>query len=164
MQQYMNKKERNIWKNMGLALAATPMVSFAGLITITLIGALDAAITIIQSAGHWWVILIVAYVLALIYFLCEPTIRRNRERKKTVNGLILYWKELLAKQNALQPSQKEIEAVREMFLERVKVWAWFDAKLWNRYFPDEKYSKYLFGIVDNFMEYCKNQKNSNKDT
>jgi len=147
-----------------LALAATPMTAFVGLIIITLIGALDAAITIIQSAGYWWVILIVAYVLSLIYFLSEPAIRRNRERRKVVNGLILYWEEQLAKQNDPRPSDKETEVVREMFLERVKVWAWFDTELWTRYFPDEKYSKYLFGIADNFMEYWKNQKNSNKDT
>ena len=146
-----------------LALAATPMTAFVGLIIITLIGASDAAITIIQSAGYWWVILIVAYVLSLIYFLCKRTIRRNRERKKVVNGLILYWEEQLAKQNDPHPSDKEIEVVREMFLERVKVWAWSDTELWTRYFPDEKYSKYLFGIADNFMEYRKNQKNSNKD-
>jgi hypothetical protein len=99
----------------------------------------------------------------LIYFLCKRTIRRNRERKKVVNGLIIYWEEQLAKQNDPHPSDKEIEVVREMFLERVKVWAWSDTELWTRYFPDEKYSKYLFGIADNFMEYRKNQKNSNKD-
>jgi len=147
-----------------LALAATPMTAFVGLIIITLIGALDAAITTMQSPGYWWVILIVAYVLSLTYFLCEPSIRRNRERKKVVNGLIIYWEEQLAKQNDPHPSDKEIEVVREMFLERVKVRAWFDTELWTRYFPDEKYSKYLFGIADNFMDYWKNQKNSNKDT
>lgn len=160
----MNEKERSIWKNMLLALAATPMTALVGLIIIALIGALDDAITIIQSADYWWVILIVAYVLSLIYFLCEPTIRQNRERKKVVNGLILYWEEQLAKQNDPHPSDKEIEVVRDMFLERVKVWAWFDTELWTRYFPDEKYSKYLFGIADNFMEYWKSQKNRNKGT
>jgi len=46
----------------------------------------------------------------------------------------------------------------------VKVRAWFDTELWTRYFPDEKYSKYLFGIADNFMDYWKNQKDTNKDT
>ena len=75
-----------------------------------------------------------------------------------VNGLILYWKEQLAKQNKHQPSDKEIEEVREMFLERVKVWTWFDPELWIRYFPNEKYSEYLFSIVDNFMTYAENQK------
>ncbi len=124
-------KERNIWKILGLALAATPIVSFVGLIIITLIGALDNAITKIQLRGHWWVILISAYFLSLIYFLREPKISRNRERKKVVNSLILYWKEQLAKQKNPPPSEKEIEAVCEMFLERVKVWAWFDTDLWN---------------------------------
>ena len=160
----MNEEERSIWKNLLLALAGTPITAFIGLIIITLIGAIDQAITKIQLSGHWWVILISAYVLSLIYFLYEPTIHRNRERKKVVNGLILYWEEQLAKQNNPHPSEKEIEVVREMFLERVKAWAWLDTELWTRYFPDEKYSKYLFGIVDNFMEYWKNQKNKKKDT
>ncbi|MCJ7446398.1 MAG: hypothetical protein MUO72_01765 [Bacteroidales bacterium] len=156
---YINEKERNIWKNLGLALAATPVVSLAGLIIITLIGALDDAITKIQLAGHWWVILIVAYILSMIYFFCEPKIRRNRERKKVVNELMLYWEEQLTKQNKSQPSDREIELVRDMFLERVKVWAWFVPELWTRNFPNEKYSKYLFDVVDNFIAYCENQKN-----
>jgi hypothetical protein len=160
----MNRKEKSIWKNLLLALAATPMTAFIGLIIITLIGAIDQAITKIQLSRHWWAILILTYVLSLIYFLREPTIRRNLERKKVVNGLILYWKEKLEKQNNPYPSEKEIEVVCEMLLERIEVWAWFDAELWARYFPNEKYSKYLFSIVDNFMEYWKNQKNNNKDT
>ena len=155
-----NKKERGIWRNLGFALVATPMVAFAGIIVITLIGALDDAITKIQLAGYWWVILIAAYILSLIYFLYEPTFRRNREREKVVNGLILYWKEQLAKQNKPQPSDNEIEVVREEFLERVKIWAWFDPELWTKYFPDEKYSKYLFGVVDNFMACWENRKNN----
>ena len=147
----MDKKERGVWKNLGLALAATPVVSLIGLIVITLIGALDNLITRIQLNGYWWVILIAAYILSFIYFLYEPTMCLNRERAKVVNGLILYWKEQLAKQNKPQPLNTEIEAVRKLFLERVKVWAWFDSELWARCFPNEKYSKYLFDIVDNFM-------------
>ena len=154
----INAKQRSIWKNLLFALAATPVTAFIGLIIITVIGAVDQAITKIQLSGHWWVILILAYVLSLIYFLCEPTIRRNRERKKVVNGLILYWEEQLAKQNSPHPSEKEIEVVREMLLERLKVWAWFDAELWTSYFPNEKHSKFLFGIVDNFIGYWKNQR------
>jgi hypothetical protein len=57
----MDKKERNIWKNLGLALAATPIVSFIGIIIITLVEALDDAITKIQLAGYWWLILIMVY-------------------------------------------------------------------------------------------------------
>lgn len=149
-------KERSIWAKLGLALAATPIVAFAGIIIITLIGALDDAITKIQLAGRWWVILIAAYILSLVYFLYEPTFRRNREREKVVNGLILYWEERLAKQNKPQPSDKEVEVMRRIILERFKVWAWFDPELWNKYFPDEKYSESLFGIVDNFMANLKN--------
>lgn len=154
----MNKK-RSIWKNLGWALAASPIVSFVGLIIITLIGALDDAITKIQMADYWWLILIGACILSLIYFTYEPTIRRNHERKKVVNGLILYWEEQLKKQTNPQPSDEEIELVREMLIERIKVWAWFDPELWTKHFPDEKYSKYLFGLMDNFIEYWQHQKN-----
>jgi len=152
-------KKRSIWENLGWALAATPMVSFVGLVIITLVGALDDAITKIQLAGYWWLILIGAYILSLIYFIYEPMIRRDHERKKVVNGLIFYWKEQLEKQGKSQPSDREIELVREMLLERIKIWAWFDPDLWNKYFPDENYSKYLFDVVDNFIAYWQHQKN-----
>jgi len=158
----MGKKERSIYKNLGLALAATPMVSLFGLIIITLFGALDNAITNIQSAGNWWLILIVAYIISLIYFIYEPKIRQNRKRKELVNGLILYWEEQLEKQDKLQKSNIDIEFIRKNLLERIKVWAWFDPKLWTEYFPDEKYSKYIFGIVDNFMAYLQDQKKITK--
>ncbi|MCK4244682.1 MAG: hypothetical protein KAX20_03555 [Candidatus Omnitrophica bacterium] len=155
----MDKKERGIWKNLGLAIAATPIVSLVGIIVITLVGVVDDAITKIQLAGYWWLMLIVAYILSLIYFLCEPKIRKNLERKKVVNALVLYWKEQLEKQGKTQPSDKEIELVQDMLLERFKIWAWFDPDLWVKYFPDEQYSKHLFGIVDNFMVYWQHQKN-----
>jgi len=93
----------------------------------------------------------VAYIISLIYIICEPKIRLNHKRKKVVNALILYWEEQLEKQNKLPNSGIDIEWIRESFLERIKAWAWFDPELWNEYFPDEKYSKYLFGIVDNFI-------------
>ena len=95
----INSKQRSIWKNLVFALAATRMTAFIGLIIIILIGVIDQAITKIQLSGHRWVILIFAYVSSLIYFLCEPTIRRNHKRKKVVNGLILYWEDQLAKRN-----------------------------------------------------------------
>lgn len=159
----MDKKERSIWKNLGLALIAIPLVSFIGLIIITLVGALDDAITKIQSAGHWWVMLVTAYILSLTYLLYEPTFRRNRGRRKIIDGLILYWEEQLAKQNKPQSLDEEIKVMREMFDERFNVWARFDPELWTKYFPNEKYSKYLFGIVDNFMEYWQYQKNKNEN-
>ena len=76
----MNRK-RSIWKNLGWALAATPIVSFVGLIIITLVGALDNLITRIQVAGYWWLILIGAYIISLIYFIYEPKI--NIKLKKS---------------------------------------------------------------------------------
>lgn len=151
-------KERSIWKNIGFALAVTPLVLLVSLILITLVGALDDVITKMQLAGQWWLILIGAYILSLIYFVYKPRIQQNYERKKVVDGLILYWKEQLEKQVKSQPSDKETELVRKMLIERIKVWAWFDPKLWKKYFPNEKYSKYLFGVMDNFMAYYQNQK------
>ena len=151
-------KERNIWKNFGLALAATPMVSFVGLIIITLIGALDNAITKIQLSGHWWIILIFAYVLSFFYFIYKPKIQITHERNKVVNALLLYWEEQQVKRNYPDPSEEEIKIVRECLLERVKVWAWFDHELWEKQFPEENYSEYIFGMVDNFIPYWENQK------
>ena len=47
----MDKSRRSVLKNLGLALAATPMVAILGLIIIiTLVGALDDKITKIQLA------------------------------------------------------------------------------------------------------------------
>ena len=153
---FIGKKERSIWKNLGLALATTPMVALVGLVIITLFGALDNAITKVQSAGYWWLLVIVAYIISLVYILREPKIRLNHKRKKVVDALVLYWEEQLAKQNKLPKSGIDmagidIEWIRESLLERIKVSAWFDPELWNKYYPDEKYSKYLFGIVDNFI-------------
>lgn len=165
---FIGKKERSIWKNLGLALVYTPVVTIVGLVIITLFGALDYAITKVQSAGYWWLLLIVGYIISLVYVICEPKIRLNHERKKVVNALILYWEEQLENQNKLPKSGIDIELLRESplerikvlalfertresLLERIKVGAWFDPELWNEYFPDEKYSKYLFGIVDNFI-------------
>ena len=145
---------------MGLALAATPIVSFAGLIIITLIGALDAAITIIQSAGYWWVILIFAYVLSFLYFIYKPKLQIAHERNRVVHALLLYWKDHQAKRNYPDPPEEEIKVVRECLLERVKILAWFDQELWKKQFPEENYSEYMFGMVDNFIPYWENQKSN----
>jgi hypothetical protein len=69
------KKERSLWSNLGLALLATPAVAIVGLIIITIIGALDVAITKLQSAGLWWLLIIFAYVISLFYFLFSSKIR-----------------------------------------------------------------------------------------
>lgn len=156
--QFKKSKERSIWKKLGLALAATPVTALAFLVIVTLVGALNDAIATIQLAGHWWVILIVAYILSFIYFLFESRVRRNRKRKEMVSGLIHYWLEQLAKRSKSVPSDEEIELVHEMILKRVGVWACSDPELWNRRFPNEKYSEYLFDVVDNFMAYWENQK------
>lgn len=156
--QFKRSKERSIWKNLGLALAATPVTALAFLVIVTLVGTLDDAIATIQLAGYWWVILVVAYILSFIYFLFESRVRRNRKRKEVVNGLVLYWREQIAKQGKPQPSDRDSELVSEMFLERVKVWGMSDPKLWTRRFRHEKYSEYLFDVVNNFMAYWESQK------
>ena len=155
----MDGKERSIWKNMLLALAATPATTFIGLIVITLIGAIDQAITKIQISGNWWVILIFAYVLSFLYFIYKPKLQIGHERNKVVNALLLYWKDQQAKRNYLDPPKEEIKIVRECLLERVKIWAWFNPELWETQFPEEKYSDTLFGIVDTFIPYWETQKN-----
>jgi len=158
--QLIATKKRSIWRNLGLALASTPMIAVIGLILITLIGILDDAVTKIQSLGYWWVIFIVAYILSFIYFSWEPIIRINRERKKIVNALLLYLKEQLARQNKPQLSNDEL--VREILLERVKIWAWFDPDLWIKYFPDEKYPVFLFDIVNNLINSLEKMERSNE--
>jgi hypothetical protein len=72
---------------------------------------------------------------------------------------MLYWKEKLLEQTNIEPSDSEIESVRDMFMERVKARAWSDPELWDKYFPEEKYPEYFFNIVDNFIVYWQNQKN-----
>ena len=153
-------KKRSIWKNFVWALAYTPHTLFFSLIILTLVQAFADTITKIQSAGYWWYIFIVtvAYSLPLVYFIYEPVIRRNLKRRQAVNALTLYWKEQLEKHNKSQPSVSEIEYVRQLLLERIKIWAWFDPDFWIKEFPDEKYSEYLFGIVDNFIPYWEREK------
>jgi hypothetical protein len=127
----------------------TPVTAFIGIVVITLVGALDKAITKIQSAGHWWIILIPAYFLSLIYFLYEQKVRRNRELDKVVSGLMLYLKQQRAKQNKDQPAE---DTARSLICSRVEAWACSDPDLWSRNFRDEKYPEYLFDIVDNLLE------------
>lgn len=141
-------KQRSIWKNLALALAGTPMIAFIGLLVIGLVGALDDAITKIQLQGQWWILLIIAYIISLAYFFYEPKFRRNRERKKFVSALILYWEAQLAQQNKPQPSEEDIKIMSELLLKRVKIWAWFNPKMWAECYPYEKYSENPFEILD----------------
>ncbi len=154
----MKEKERSIWKNLLLGLAATPMTAFIGLIVITLIGGIDQAITKIQISGNWWIILIFAYVLSFLYFIYKPKLQIAHERNKVVHALLLYWKDHQAKRNYPDPPEEEIKLVREFLIDRVKIWAWFDQELWKKEFPEEKYSEYLFGMVDNFIPYWESLK------
>jgi hypothetical protein len=139
---------RNILKTLGLALAATPAVAFVGMILITLIGALDDSIMKLQRAGHWWVILIAAYFVALIYLIYEPIIRRGNIKKKWVDALILYWQAKIVEEGKPEPSSREIKDMRSQFEERIKLWVQSDPKLWSLCCPDEEYPPNVFGIVD----------------
>jgi len=159
-------KDRMIWKNLGLALAATPMVGFAFLIIVILMQALGGGVTNLERTGRWWIVVttvfIVAYIASLIYLLYRSSSSQDRERerrlderKKTVDTLILYWQEQLAKRNKPQPSDGEIEIVRNMFLQRLIGWALSYPKsspVWAKYFPNENYPEYPFDIVDNFID------------
>src|SRR3989339_1907073 len=149
----MNENNEGIWKKLLLALAATPMTAVIGSLCIMLVGAIDQGIIQVQLNGHWWVILIGSFGLSFIYFSYKPMVQKYYERKKVAYGLILYWEEQLIKQGKQQPSSRELEEVENMFIERLKVWAWYNPEMWARCFPNENYSTYLFGIVDNFMLY-----------
>lgn len=149
------KKNLNIWQALVLALLGIPIVTIVTFVPITIIGVLDDNITKIQIAGYWWLLIIPLYLLSFAYLYYIPKIQVKMERNKVINGLILYWEEQISKQNKQAPSNSEIETVRYMLLERFNVWARSDSKLWSRYYPNEKYSKYLFGIVDNFITFGK---------
>jgi len=147
---YMNKK-RSIWLNLLLALLTIPVAVLLIYTPIYLIAGLADIMFKNMSDGYWWVNLIPLYLLVLAYYIYEPTFSQNRKRKKVVNSLILYWKDQLWKQGSPYPSERDTELMHELFLERVKIWGWNNQEIWDEHFPDEKYSKFLFGIVDNFM-------------
>jgi hypothetical protein len=144
-------EHRNIWKNLLLAIGLTPGVALGGLFIVTIVGVLDDSITKIQARGHWWILLIVGFIVSLIYVIYAPKFHVARERKKFVSALILYWETQFGKQNKFQPSEDMIEIMQGELLERVKVWAWYNLELWSRFYPEEKYSEYPFGIVDSLM-------------
>ncbi|OGY22283.1 MAG: hypothetical protein A2126_03620 [Candidatus Woykebacteria bacterium GWB1_45_5] len=156
----MKEEKRSVWGNLIVALALTLPVLFVGLILFTIVGAIDDAITSAQVGGYFWLFLIPAFILSLIYAFVEQKYKIDREREKTVDGLLLYWQDSLAKENKPDPSEKELETVRGMLLERLKVWAWFKPELWNKYYSGEKYSKSLFGMIDNFIPYWENARKS----
>jgi cbb3-type cytochrome oxidase subunit 3 len=114
-------KNRNIWENIVWALGATPMVMIVGLIIITLIGAIDDAITIIQARGQWWLIVIVAFVVSLIYLLYEPSIRKNIEKKKTLDALVLYFREQLRIRGVEQITESGVESLKKMLLDKLNL-------------------------------------------
>jgi hypothetical protein len=160
------KQKRGIWKNLGLALAGTPAVVICGIVIIALVGAvvgfLDDAITKFQLREQWWILLIIGYCVSLIYVYYEPRYKQNRERKKFADALILHWKFQLVKQNKTPPSETEIEPIRDMLIERIKVWAWSDPQLWARFYPDEKYSEDPFEILSALMSWWEEWKKGRK--
>jgi len=148
---------KTLWKNLGLALAGTPAVIFIALISFTLLDALidflGKAITKLGSEGYGWLLLIIAYVISLVYVLYGPKLKRDRERKKFVDALMLHWKFQLVKQGNSFPSDTEVEPIRDMLIERIKVWGWSNPQLWASHFPDEKYSEDPFEILGNLMSW-----------
>ncbi len=146
-------KERKFWINLLLAIPYIPIATLAILVPLTLIGALDNAITKIQLAGHSWWLLIILYTFAFLYLTLEPKLKIQWEREKVVNGLILYFKDQLEKRGEKQPSSIELNSIHDSLMERLKIWVWFNPKLWKEEFPNEEYPKYLFGIVDNYIDF-----------
>jgi hypothetical protein len=152
-------KQRRIWGRLGLALVATPGIVIVGIIGITIVGAIDNEITKLQEVGRWWILLIIAYILALIYFNYEPKIQRNRLRKRWISAFILCWEANLAKEGKPQPlSDEEIEDMRSLLKARIYIWERSDPERYSQIFPNEVYPKAPLEFVDRTMAWLKEQK------
>lgn len=130
----------------------TPVVTIVGVLIITLVGALDDGITDLQLRGLWWILVIIGYILSLGYILYKPIFQKNQNRKTLVFMSILYWEEQLAKRNKPKPTEYETEMMRKYIINRMEIMALFDPELWDRRFPNEKYTESLFELVDNYLK------------
>jgi len=142
--------KRAVWKILKLPLLAIPcciLPTTAGLIVITVIGGLDDAITKWQIAGHWWIILVIGYILTLIYFLYEPIYRRDQKIKKYVSVLILFWEAKLLSENKPEPPDGEIEYMRNALTKKVKRWISLEEE-WLSGNPGERSFGCPFDAVD----------------
>ncbi len=148
---------KEILKKILLAIISAPFFAVIGIIIITVIGAIDDAISVIQLKGYWWLILIISFFLSLIYFISEEKIKIYYKRKKFVDTLILYYRDQQANKDKIDPSEKEIELLKDMLEERIKIWAWSDPEIWNRYYHEEQFSESLFKMMDNFILYYHKQ-------
>ena len=137
--------------------------------------------------NKFWIINVVgAYVLSLMYLIVKEQSHREKVEegfKKTrgsvADTLLLYWEENLLKKEESHRSEAENDILRSMdedkefethisdqlhkdILERYDVWARYDPELWHKYFPQEKYSQYLFGMVDNFTPWLEDDSAINR--
>jgi len=144
-------EHKTFWQIFGYALAATIPVSIVGLLVITVIGALDDAITKWQRAGRWWIIFILGFFVSLIYLLCEKKYRRDRQRNKIVDVLIIYLQGKSMEEGKPLPDDSMIDYIRTQLIERIKCWGWSDPTLWSRHYPNEKYSQNIIDIADGAM-------------
>lgn len=141
-------KKRSLWVNLGLALAATPMAILISGIILLPFWALGNAFNV----APWWAILTAGYILALVYVFYEPIFRRIYERRKTVDALIFYWRVQLAKRKIPQPlDDGEIKEMREVILERMVMWGWFDPKYFSVEFA-EKHSEFSFCVMGSIID------------
>ena len=143
----MKAEHRSVWKKLVYALAATPMVAIIGLLIITVIGAVDDAITRWQHSGHWWIILILGFIASLIYFFCEPKFRRDQKTKKYASALILFWEWRLANEKKPEPSDSEIGWMRIKFVEKIRTWASLMGESFSENFQ-ERFTGCPFELVD----------------
>ena len=145
-------KKRSVWKNLLLALCATPFVILFGIILVTVFREIVRGFIAVESAGYAWVMLIITFVSAFVYFTYKPKYLERRKREKIGDALVIYFQHELEKQNIPQLHGDGIKSIREWLLERAKVWAWNDEELWTAHYPNEAYSKHLFGIVDSLIK------------
>jgi Na+/melibiose symporter-like transporter len=153
-------KKLNFWQILGLSFASAPFFAVIGVVVIRLMAwlleFLETDITKLQETGYWWVILIIAFILVLIYLLYEPSYRRNqerkKERKKLIDALYLYWEEQLVKHNKTQLANLDTEQMKYVLSMRFSVWVIYDSECWTHCFPNEKRPEFPFEIVDEMIE------------
>lgn len=144
---------KSILKIIGVGLAFTPAFLFGGLIVLSVIGALDNAVTKLYRSGRHWVILVICFVLSLIYIAVMPTYRQKRNKRKLIDAIMLHWRIERAKNNKSPLPSEEEKWVSDELEERIEAlgWDWGYEDLWSHYYFENKGQVSPFNLMDDIM-------------